>query len=111
MSDRCVPERVRDFLAERPGRRYCDACIQERMGIKWRQQVQLVTATLAVTPFFCRDRGECCTCHETKHVISALRPQPQEVATVAHQRSRDTRPKASAPRHGVRFVSMSSRTS
>jgi hypothetical protein len=78
MSDRCIPEKVKDFLTTRPGRGYCDACIQERLGLKWRQQVQLVTATLAVTESFARERSECCTCGETKQVISATQPLPRE---------------------------------
>jgi hypothetical protein len=36
------------------------------MGLKWRQQVQLITATLAVTPWFEREIGSCCVCKETK---------------------------------------------
>ena len=79
MPDRFIPEKIRDFLTERPGRRYCDSCIQERLGLRWRQQVQLVTATLAVTRSFARDRCMCCTCNEVKHVIAAVRtPDSQE---------------------------------
>jgi hypothetical protein len=72
MPDRFIPEKIRDFLTERPGRRYCDSCIQERLGLRWRQQVQLVTATLAVTRSFKRDRSMCCTCNEEKQVIAAV---------------------------------------
>jgi hypothetical protein len=71
MSYRLIPERIRDFLLQRPGRRYCDSCIQERLGLRWRQQVQLVTATLAVTQSFARERSICCTCNEEKQVIAA----------------------------------------
>jgi hypothetical protein len=56
------PERVRDFLNDRVGRAYCDDCLQERLGLKWRQQVQTITATLAVTGRFARDSGRCSTC-------------------------------------------------
>ncbi len=63
------PERINAFLVERRGRAYCDSCIQERLGLKWREQVQLVTATLAVTPLFERHKGLCCTCGEQKNVI------------------------------------------
>lgn len=73
MTDRFIPKKIADFLSERPGRRYCDSCIQERLGFRWRQQVQLVTATLAVTRSFTRERFECCTCNETKQVIFANR--------------------------------------
>jgi hypothetical protein len=51
---------VRDFLRDRPGRIYCDTCIQERLGLNWRQQVQLITATFACTEVFARELGPCC---------------------------------------------------
>lgn len=73
MSDKLIPEKIRDFLVQRLGRRYCDSCIQERLGLRWRQQVQLVTATLAVTRSFTRELGNCCTCHQSKYVIAAVR--------------------------------------
>src|SRR5882757_10570072 len=71
MSARTVPQRIHDFLIERKGRSYCDACIQERIGLKWRQQVQLITATLAVTDGYDRGLDQCSTCLETKQVIQA----------------------------------------
>jgi hypothetical protein len=71
MSVRTVPKRINDFLVERKGRSYCDACIQERLGLKWRQQVQLITATLAVTDGFERDLAQCSTCQDAKQVIMA----------------------------------------
>ena len=83
MTSRLIPERIRDFLLQRPGRRYCDSCIQERLGLRWRQQVQLVTATLAVTKSFQRDRSMCCTCNEEKHVISAV-PMPSDEVQSTH---------------------------
>ncbi len=70
---RSVPARVRDFLRDRPGRVYCDSCIQERLGLKWRQQAQLITATLGVTSEFDRGRWLCSTCNQTKYGISARR--------------------------------------
>src|SRR5215212_1110711 len=71
MSVRTVPQRINDFLVERRGRGYCDACIQERLGLKWRQQVQLITATLAVTDGYDRGLNPCSTCREAKQVIQA----------------------------------------
>ena len=68
-----IPARVRDFLRDRPGRVYCDTCIQERLGLKWRQQAQLITATLAVTSEFDRGRWVCSTCNQTKFGIAARR--------------------------------------
>jgi hypothetical protein len=72
MSCRSVPQKISDFLVRRQSRMYCDTCIQERLGLKWRQQVQLITATLAVTDTFKRDLGPCCTCNEVKQVIQAI---------------------------------------
>jgi hypothetical protein len=72
MSSRTVPQKVNDFLVRRQNRLYCDACIQERLGLKWRQQVQLITATLAVTDSFKRCLGLCSTCHEVKQVVQAV---------------------------------------
>ena len=71
MSVRTVPKRINDFLVARKGRSYCDACIQERLGLKWRQQVQLISATLAVTDGFERNLDRCSTCQDTKQVIMA----------------------------------------
>jgi hypothetical protein len=70
MGDRTVPERINEFLVRCAGRSYCDHCIQERLGLRWRQQVQLVTATLGVTSGYRRNMAACCTCSETKQVIS-----------------------------------------
>jgi hypothetical protein len=72
MSCRSVPQKISDFLVRRQSRMYCDTCIQERLGLKWRQQVQLITATLAVTDSFKRDLGRCFTCREVKQVIQAV---------------------------------------
>jgi Domain of unknown function (DUF4118) len=66
---RTVPERVAEFLVGRENAMYCDQCIQDQLGLKWRQQVQLVTATLAVTRLFQRDSGQCRTCNQFKQVI------------------------------------------
>jgi len=71
-----IPGKVNDFLLARMRRPYCDGCIQERLGLKWRQQVQLVTSTLAVTPSFIRENGTCCNCEEQKQVVRAVEPIP-----------------------------------
>jgi hypothetical protein len=68
-----VPERVRDFIVQAGSAAYCDGCIQDRLGLKWRQQVQLITATLAVTDSFRREPGSCSGCSESKQVIHAVR--------------------------------------
>jgi hypothetical protein len=66
-----LPEKISNFLNNRRGRRYCDTCIQERLGLKWRQQVQLVTATLAVTYGYAREFDRCCVCQIERQVTSA----------------------------------------
>ena len=78
MNGRTVPQKINDFLVRRQGRMFCDTCIQERLGLKWRQQVQLITATLAVTEAFRRDLGQCGTCNEVKQVIQAVAVRPTE---------------------------------
>lgn len=67
-----VPERVKDFIVQAGSASYCDGCIQDRLGLKWRQQVQLITATLAVTDSFRREPGSCSGCGESKQIIHAV---------------------------------------
>ena len=71
MNSMTLPKRINTFLTQRQERWYCDSCIQERLGLKWRQQVQLITATLAVTNGFAREIDSCCTCGEVKLVTRA----------------------------------------
>jgi hypothetical protein len=71
-SNGTVPERVKDFVVQAGSAAYCDGCIQDRLGLKWRQQVQLITATLAVTDSFRREAGRCSACGEGKQVIHAI---------------------------------------
>lgn len=75
MTSMKLPEKISDFLSQRQERMYCDTCIQERLGLKWRQQVQLITATLAVTATFRREFNKCCTCEEIKQVTHAVDAQ------------------------------------
>jgi hypothetical protein len=71
---RTVPERIAEFLVGHEHAMYCDQCIQDQLGLKWRQQVQLVTATLAVTNLFQRDSGQCQSCGQFKQVIKHVKP-------------------------------------
>ena len=98
MSAMSVPERISDFLIQRLERMYCDTCIQERLGLKWRQQVQLITATLAVTNQFERELNTCCTCQETKQVTRAAHSEAgtKRQKLSAEQLSLLTRPAARA---------------
>ena len=63
-----VPEKVTRFLIVRPDQLYCDSCVQQSLDMKWRQQVQLVTATLATTGLFKRENAQCSVCSEVKQV-------------------------------------------
>jgi hypothetical protein len=72
---RTVPERIAEFLVGHEQAMFCDQCIQDQLGLKWRQQVQLVTATLAVTSLFQRDSGQCQTCNQFKQVIKHVKPK------------------------------------
>jgi K+-sensing histidine kinase KdpD len=71
---RTVPERIAELLVGHEPAMYCDQCIQDQLGLKWRQQVQLVTATLAVTNLFRRDTGPCQSCSQLKQVIKHVKP-------------------------------------
>jgi len=71
---RTVPERIAEFLIGHERATYCDQCIQDQLGLKWRQQVQLVSATLAVTSVFQRDSGQCQNCNQFKQVIKYVKP-------------------------------------
>src|SRR5262245_21630822 len=74
VTTRSIAEKIRDFLCDRAGRAYCDDCVQERLGLKWRQQVQMITSTLAVTEWFVRTTDACSTCKQEKLVIRANQP-------------------------------------
>jgi hypothetical protein len=67
-----LPEKISAFLMRNSGRLYCDTCIQERLGLRWRQQVQLVTATLAVTNDYARQWNRCCVCQLERLVTQAI---------------------------------------
>jgi hypothetical protein len=66
-----VPERVAHFVTDMSGCPYCDACIQERLQLARVQQVQQITASLAMTDKFSREDGECDGCGKTKKVTWA----------------------------------------
>jgi hypothetical protein len=100
MSEKFIPEKIRDFLTERSGRRYCDTCIQERLGLRWRQQVQLVTATLGVTQTFVREHGSCCTCHQDKQVISSVEPRGERESAASQSTTGEVRRPRARLRNG-----------
>jgi hypothetical protein len=97
-----LPEKISNFLTNRRGRMYCDPCIQERLGLRWRQQVQLVAATLAVTPGYAREFGSCCVCQTDRQVTFAaaeLKP-PQCAPTASAPDASATAKPVASPRGG-----------
>jgi hypothetical protein len=66
-----VPARVEKFVQDRCGEAFCDACIQDHLGLARVQQVQQVTSSLAVTAAFEREQGRCSGCDQEKLVIRA----------------------------------------
>ena len=57
-----IPERVAGYLRDHKGKAYCDDCIFENVALKRRQQAQRVTAALAQTHDFIREKGLCSNC-------------------------------------------------
>ncbi len=86
MRNRSIPMRIRDFLFERAGKAYCDDCVKSQLGLKWRQQVRVITATLAVTESFPRGSGICSTCKEHKQVIMYRLPYSRNDSSQDHSR-------------------------
>jgi len=68
MRTHSVPEQISHFLSQHANYGYCDACIQERLGLKRRQQVELVTATLSITGEFDHEIKRCEGCGQVKEV-------------------------------------------
>ncbi|MBV8095693.1 MAG: hypothetical protein JO110_21190 [Acetobacteraceae bacterium] len=101
MSDRTVPERINEFLVRCAGRAYCDHCIQERLGLRWRQQVQLVTATLGVTSGYRRNNAACCTCGETKQVTAFVASTKATLSLPSQSKGWSTSNKRSAAAKGA----------
>ena len=86
-----IPQKIHDFLVARIGSKYCDDCIRDRLGLRWRQQVQLITSTLAVTGNFLRADGVCSNCHQTKQVVSATVPRAQRGRRISLPARKDER--------------------
>jgi hypothetical protein len=64
-----ITERVKSFLCERDNVPYCDDCIKHSLGLKWREQAQSVTGSVAGTESFIRSKGLCFDCGKDKLVI------------------------------------------
>nr|QDF39074.1 hypothetical protein FJN17_16770 [Bradyrhizobium symbiodeficiens] len=74
-----VPKQIFDFLLH-DGGAYCDACIQAQLNLPRRQQVQQVTATLALTNQFVRQKDACYRCSDERQIIYA-KSRPRRIRT------------------------------
>lgn len=74
-----VPKQVFDFLLQ-DGGAYCDDCIQAQLGLPRRQQVQQITATLALTNQFERQKDFCYRCNEERQTIYC-KSRPRRIRT------------------------------
>lgn len=61
-----VPEMVVDLLRRYRGVAVCDDCIRDELGLKKRQEVQPVTATLGLCSGFTRQKGACPWCKSVR---------------------------------------------
>jgi hypothetical protein len=66
-----VPKAIFDYLRAGDVGAVCDDCIQATLNLRHRQQVQQVTATLALTKEFDRRKDWCFICNCEKQTISA----------------------------------------
>lgn len=68
------PQEVNDFITRQAPKAVCDKCIAVALGFanKTAHPAQ-ITAALATTSDFTRDRGDCSICHNEKEVIRANR--------------------------------------
>ena len=65
-------DRVSEWLRERPGKQFCDACIASQIGFRGRRSVWRASKVLAASPDFRREKKPCPVCHEKRIVISAI---------------------------------------
>jgi hypothetical protein len=57
-----IPQRIVDFLRQHQGSYFCDDCVAIDLKMKQRQEVQTVTATLALCSGYLRIDGHCSEC-------------------------------------------------
>ncbi len=61
-----MPQDVNDYLTSHAPRAFCDDCIAK--GLRLALRPALVTATLATTGLFVRERALCSSCGRAKQV-------------------------------------------
>jgi hypothetical protein len=69
-----VPEKIVGFLRKHRTQAVCDDCLFKELDLKQRQEVQPVTATLALCSGFSRLKGQCSVCgsNRPKYVTKAM---------------------------------------
>ena len=76
MADRLVAERVNDFIKKRKPTPVCDLCIVEGVGLGKRAHANQITAALATTIEFAREKGTCPSCERPDlMIIRAVDPK------------------------------------
>jgi hypothetical protein len=66
-----LDQRVVNFLAQRPGKRFCDSCLAVALGLPEHHAVQYVTDDLAAGGTHSRSRGDCLDCRRRTIVTTA----------------------------------------
>ena len=66
-----LDQRVANFLAECPGKWFCDSCLAVALGLPEHRAVQYVTDDLAVGRAHSRSRGDCRDCGRHTIVTTA----------------------------------------
>ncbi|KRR23265.1 hypothetical protein [Bradyrhizobium retamae] len=76
MSKKLVAQEVNDFITKRRPAVVCDLCIVRGIGLSVRAHANQITAALATTSEFVREKGSCPDCKQTDvMVIKAVDPK------------------------------------
>lgn len=70
-----VPERIANFVRERPGGAFCDDCVQKTLNLEQRQMVQLIASALGLTSDFRRGRDTCAACGRHDKLVTEAVPR------------------------------------
>ena len=75
--DGTIPQRVNAYVTNQGGF-ICDSCVQRALGLAQHNQVQQITAALATTSEFDREKGRCPSCDRLKLLTKSLHPTLQQ---------------------------------
>ncbi len=63
------PQEINDYITQNAPNSFCDKCIKEVLSLTKDQHAQQITATLATTRDFTRERTHCKRCANIKKSI------------------------------------------